>query len=283
MLRLLIGLALVLNVPSLVAGVVPLTAKEISLMLRSGYSSQVVLQELANRKFADTFDSSLEKEFVKAGANQSLIDALRSGSYQLSPTEIASAKDRATLQTHNEATASGPSTHDGQAPIGNAPANPAAAIQQGGTMYEHLKDDLVYWHEGSLVPIDDEALQKKKFYLLFFSAVWSKGGRQITPRLVDYYNRVEPQHPEFEVVFFSLDRSSFAMENYITQTNMPWPVVAYDKRNGKAGAIQGNLVNQVPRLILAEASGKVLSESGDDGPSFDKVLADLDKVLAVSK
>ena len=77
MLRLLVVLGLLLNAVNLVAGVVPLTAKEVSLMLRSGYSSQAVLQELSKRKFADTFDSSLEKEFIKAGAKESLIDAFR--------------------------------------------------------------------------------------------------------------------------------------------------------------------------------------------------------------
>ncbi len=150
-------------------------------------------------------------------------------------------------------------------------------------MYDHLKDDLVYWHEGSLVPFDNETLEGKKFYLLFFSAIWSKEGRQFTSQLADYYNRVHPQHPEVEVVFFSADRSAFAMENYVSQTQMPWPVVSYDKLQGKAGALAGAFTHQIPRLILAEANGRVLSDSGEARPDFDKVLADLDKVLAVSK
>jgi hypothetical protein len=151
--------------------------------------------------------------------------------------------------------------------------------QQGGTMYDHLKDDLVYWHEGSLVPFENETLEKKKFYLLFFSAIWSKEGRQFTSQLVDYYSRVHPQHPEFEIVFFSADRSQFAMENYVSQTSMPWPVVAYDKLQGKAGALAGALTHQIPRLILAEADGRVLSDSGETRPDFEKVLTDLDRVL----
>jgi thioredoxin family protein len=276
--RLAFSLWLLLFAVSVTAGVSPLTIKEISLMLRSGYNSDVVLQELAKRKFAETFDSAGEKQLVQAGASQSLIRTLESGVYQLSAAEISAARDkqiREAARQSNSASVATSLTSDKLPPVPSAP--PGAQI--GGTMYDHLKDDLVYWHEGSLVPFADETLQKKKFYLLFFSALWSKEGRQFTSRLVEYYNRVAPQHPEFEVIFFSADRSPFAMQNYLSQTNMPWPALAYDKRDGKAGAIAENLVRTIPCLILSDATGKILSRTGENsGP--DKVLADLDKVLA---
>ena len=178
------------------------------------------------------------------------------------------------LQQFNAAAQSANSRGD------SAQRNPPGEKQIGGTMYDHFKDDLVYWHEGTLIPFDNEALEKKKFYVLFFSAIWSKEGRQFTPSLVDYYHRVAPEHPEFEIIFFSADRSAFAMENYVSETQMPWPVIAYDKLRGKAGALAANLTHQIPRLILADASGKVLSDSGDGRPDFDKVLADLDRILS---
>ena len=276
--RFLIGLGFLWAACCLTASLAPLTIKDVSLMLRSGYSSDAVLAELSKRRLVDMLDSSSEKQLLQSGGTQSLIDALRSGVYQLSAAEIAAWEKQKQIAHAQSATNSDLQTSD------RAPAvrsSPPTEVQMGGSMYDHFKDDLVYWHEGNLIPVDDEALQKKKFYLLFFSAIWSKEGRQLTTRLVDYYNRVTPQHPEFEVIFFSVDRSQFAMENYINQTSMPWPVVAYDKRNGKAGAIQRNLVQQIPHLILVDGSGKILSDSGDNQPNFDKVLADLDNVLAV--
>jgi hypothetical protein len=264
----------------------PLTVKEISLMLRSGYSDSAVLNELSVRRFADTFDPDVEQQLVKAGAGESLTNALRSGVYQLSPPEIAAATEKRSAQSTKVSEAIPNSGTDSQKEnnggISLAP-NPAADAQRGGSMYDHLKDDLVYWHDGSLLAFDNEVLEKKKLYLLFFSAIWSKEGRQFTPRLVDYYNRIVPVHPELEVILFSADRSAFAMENYISQTNMPWPAVAFDKRGGKAGAIQESLVHQIPRLILANAAGKILSDSGENKPDFDKVLVDLDRVLAGNK
>lgn len=262
------------------AAVQPLTTKELSLMLRSGYSSDAVLRELATRKFADTFDPSVEKDLVKAGASEALIDALRGGAYQLSATDIAAFKtkqEEAQSSRRNDTSLNPP-------PVDrpNGPASPTT-MQMGGSMYDHLKDDLVYWHNGTFAAVDDEALQKKKFFLLFFSAIWSRDGRQFTPVLADYYNQVASQHPELEVVFFSADRSAFAMENYVSQTNMPWPMVAYEKLQGKAGALAGSLTHQIPRLILADVSGKILSDSGETKPEFGKVLTDADKILAASR
>ena len=145
-------------------------------------------------------------------------------------------------------------------------------------MYLHLKDNLVYLHQGGVIHFDDEALEPKKIYLLFFSANWSIPGRKFTPQLVDYYNRTESEHPEFEIVFFSADHSQFGMETYMTQTSMPWPALAYDKRNGKAG---DNLGNEIPSLVLADSSGKIISRShaGDHPVGLEDVLQETDRIL----
>jgi hypothetical protein len=268
---------------SLLSAAIPLTAKDVSLMLRTGYSSDAVLQEIATRHFGDTFDSAVEKQLVQAGASQALIQALRSGVYQSSPAEIAAAKKKRAAQAETAAEAVERADEPGDDSSRPTRSTASAQTQRGGSIYDHLKDDLVYWHQGTLQPFDDEVLEDKKFYLFFFSAIWSRAGQQFTPRLIDYYNRVSPQHPEFEVIFFSADRSLYSMRNYISETNMPWPAVAYDKLKGKAGAIENGLVRQIPCLILTNAAGNILSRSqsaDNDTSGLEKVLSDLDKVLA---
>ena len=256
----------------------PLTAKEIGLMLRSGYSSEAVMRELSARHFADSFDSTVEKQLVQSGANQSLIDALRSGTYKLSSSEMAATKEKLADKEQREVLAAEQSRASGP-PQQSAPA--PALIGASGMTYQLLKGDLVYWHQGTLSHFDDEALENKKLYLFFFSANWSPQGRKFTPQLVEYYNRVAPQHPEFEVIFFSADRSPFGMETYMGQANMPWPAVDYEKLGSKA-AIQNNFVRGLPCLILVDGSGKILSNSyGTErnlGP--ETVLADLDKIFS---
>ena len=280
---LLVTFLLVASVYRAICGPVPLTAKEIGLMLRSGYSSEAVIRELSSRHFADSFDSTVEKQLVQLGADQSLIDALRSGAYRLSPLEMAAAKEKLTQQGQRDVLAAEQSRESGpprqSAPAPARPAGPAAAGAPGAT-YQLLKGDLVYWHQGTLSHFDDEALENKKLSLFFFSANWSPQGRKFTPQLVEYYNRVAPQHPEFEVIFFSADRSPFGMETYMGQANMPWPAVDYEKLGSKA-AIQNNFVRGIPCLILVDGSGQVLSNSyGTEknlGP--ETVLADLDKIF----
>ncbi len=268
---------------SVLAAVIPLTVKDVSLMLRSGYSSEEVLRELSTRQFADTLDFTTQRELTRVGASAALIEALRNSVSQLSDAEIAAAKERQrVLERGQKANGSSIRVRRDDRP-GSSAANVPPEEQIGHTMYDLFKDDLVFWHEGSLAPFDDEALQTKKFYLLFFSAFWSKDGRQFTSRLINYYNQVAPQHPEFEVIFCSADRSAFAMETYISQTNMPWPAIAFDKRGNKIGLIQEKLVHEVPHLILADATGRVLSDSGNTQPNLEKVIADLDKILAAAK
>jgi hypothetical protein len=279
-----IVLALILLVAAVrcaFSSVMPLTAKEIGLMLRSGYSSEAVLRELSARRFGEKFNSEMEQQLTRAGASSSLIEALRSGTYSMPLSEIAASRTKLAGQEQTPAKTLEHSSGAGQPDEGQIPTAPSAAAEAGDAIYRHLKDDLVCWHQGSVTHFDDEALERKKLYLFFFSANWSPAGRKFTSQLVEYYNRVAPQHPEFEVVFFSADRSQFGMETYMAQSNMPWPAVAYDKRGGKAGVVQDNLVREIPCLVLADASGKVLSfsHSGENTVSPAKVLVDLDEIF----
>jgi len=243
-------------------------------MLRLGYSNETVLRELSARHFGDTFGSEVEQQLERVGANSSLIEALRNGVYQASASQMSAAKAKPDVAETGTA---------GQAHEEAVQAKPAPATLPADAIYSHLKGDLVCSHQGSVIPFDDEGLEHKKLYLLFFSANWSVPGRKFTPQLVEYYNRVAPQHPEFEVIFFSADHSQFGMETYMAQSCMPWPAIGYDKLGGKAGDFRQNLV-RVPCLVLVDAAGNILSRSsgGQDESSLGKVLADLDQIFARS-
>jgi len=74
------------------AAQLPLTIKEISLMLRSGYSSNAIMQELSIRYFAEKLDVEKEKTLLQAGASAELITALKSGKYSLSSEQMTIAQ-----------------------------------------------------------------------------------------------------------------------------------------------------------------------------------------------
>src|ERR1700730_12995443 len=68
----------------------PMTVKDISLMLRSGYSSEAVEREVAARHFTGTLDATAEKNLAQAGASPALVNALKSGAFAVPAPEQAS-------------------------------------------------------------------------------------------------------------------------------------------------------------------------------------------------
>jgi len=269
------------------AGQLPLTVNEIGLMLRSGYSSNSLRQELSTRHFADTVDEAKEKTLVKAGASAELIAALKSGIYSLSPEKAAAVQEQIAVAEQRrieQAEATRKSDAQYQARVARERTSKSGKPDIGAgsdAISEFLKGDLVQWHNGSVVHADDTALANKKLIAFYFSAHWCAPCRKFTPQLVDYYNRVAAQHPEFEIVFYSFDKSPFAFETYIREANMPWPAIDYAKLKGKE-AIAKNAGDGIPSLVLVDSAGNVISSSHSGSQNFgpQKVLADLDAIFA---
>jgi nucleoredoxin len=286
-LRVLVPLACVLfSFITTFAGQLPLTVKDISLMLRSGYSSSALLKELSARHFADTVDSAKEKSLRDAGASADLIEALETGTYSLSPEQTAAAQQQMLEQAKRheaEAERAGKLEKIYQDRLVRDRGTTAKNVSIAGSTFirDALKGDLVGYQNNGVTRIDDSKLANKKFIAFYFSAKWCGPCRKFTPELVEYYNRVAPQHPEFEVVFVSSDRSAAEMEAYMREANMPWPAIDFQKIPGKA-EIKKYAGRGIPCLVLVDSMGKILSGSFDGTQYFPpkKVLADLDKLFA---
>jgi nucleoredoxin len=269
------------------ASQLPLTVKDVSLMLRTGYSSNAILKELAVRHFADTLDAEKQNSLLKACASDDLIKALQSGTYSLSPEQTAVAQqqmlDQAkrrqseVLRERNFDTL----YRDQIARQRQAEAMRVPSVAGPNVIHAAVKGDLVSWQNGALGHFDDEKLENKKLIALYFSAHWCGPCRRFTPKLVTYYNQVAPQHPEFEVIFVSSDKSQSGMETYMREMNMPWPAIDFQKIATK-GEVTRYAGRAIPCLVLIDATGKVVSNSYD-GPNYlgpQKVLSDLDGIFA---
>ena len=264
----------------------PLTVKEVSLMLRSGYSVAAVEAELSKRHFIESVDATGEKTLLAAGATPALVAGLRSGVYTIPPEQIASAQAEIDAQAKRKAVQAEEARQLNtlyQAKLAQERALGAATVPvvNGNRIADLVKGDLVTSKNGTLQVANDQAFEKKKLIALYFSGRWCPSCRKFTPELVDYYNRVAAAHPEFEVVFVSSDRSGPAMEEYMRDTKMPWPAVKYEKIAEKE-ELKKYAGSGIPCLVLVDASGKVISDSYAGktylGPS--KVLRDLDQLFA---
>ncbi len=257
----------------------PMSNKEIALMLRSGYSSESVLTEITRRRTLESFDSGTRKSLIELRASAQLIAALESQTYAVSASEAEKAKEKeadsvARRAALAERTAT--SAQPAQSPRAVAGQPPADALVMHG-----LRDKLIVCRDGTISRADDAGLENKKLIALYFSAHWCAPCRKFTPQLVDYYNQIVPQHPEFEIIFVSCDRSRFSWETYMRESRMPWPAIDYDQLAGLAGLKQLS-GDGIPSLVLLDATGHLLSSSYEGerylGPQ--KVIADLQKIFA---
>ncbi|MGI8889631.1 MAG: thioredoxin-like domain-containing protein [Chthoniobacterales bacterium] len=256
----------------------PLTMKEVALMLRSGYSSESVLQEVTRRHVSDPLDEANRKSLVEFGGSPLLINTLASGDFTLSPTEAGRAHQEAEERAmHQEKEAEKVYRTATQV----LRTQQAQASVPGYPVANSLQGKLVVYRNGTLSPADDSQFEKKKLIAFYFSAHWCAPCRKFTPQLVDYYNRIAPDHPEFELVFVSYDRSRFNWETYVRDTRMPWLAVAYEQLDS-VPALKQAAGESIPSLILVDDTGHLLATSYEGtkyvGP--EKVLAELEKIFA---
>ena len=253
-------------------------------MLRSGYSVSTVTRELSRRHFVDNIDEAKEKLLTQAGATADLVSALKAGIYAVPAEEVASAKAELAAEAERKTIAAAESRQFNtlyQAELAKERSAAQITSARADAMAQLLKGSLVRSHNGGLVPADDEVFAHKKLIAFYFSAHWCGPCRKFTPQLVEYYNRVIVQHPEFEIVFYSFDKTPAAMEGYMRDMAMPWPAVDYQKLADKE-VLKSNAGAGIPSLVLVDATGRVLSTTYVDGKNVGpaKVLADLDAMFA---
>ena len=281
--RLLVSLFFVGCSLTAVAELRPLSAKEAALMLRSGYSSQTVLQEIQQRRIVDAPDPATKKSLVEFGASPQLLSALESGAYRVGAAEAVRAQEeKAADSLHQEAAAERNSRRATEVvKEQRARAASATGPSLGATLTGALKDKLVRCRDGTISPADANALESKKLIAFYFSAHWCAPCRKFTPQLVDYYNRVAAAHPEFELIFVSYDKSRFNWETYMRDAKMPWLAIDFDQLAGfpQLKQLGGE---GIPSLLVLDEQSRLVASSYDGekylGPQ--NALAALDKIFA---
>jgi nucleoredoxin len=269
-------------VGAVAAGPPPLSNKEIALMLRSGYSSAGTLAEITRRGALEPLDATTKKTLLEFGATAQLISALEAGTFKIDGAAAELARQQAAEASARQEAQTEQTFRDATRVLGEHGArSTAAAPSTDASLMRGLRDKLIVCRDGSIGPADDPGLENKSLIAFYFSAHWCAPCRKFTPQLVDYYNQIEPQHPEFEIIFVSCDRSRFNWETYMRDSKMPWPAIDYDQLPG-LGNLRQIGGGGIPSLVLLDATGHILSSSfeGDKYLGPQKVLADLQKIFA---
>ena len=124
-----------------------------------------------------------------------------------------------------------------------------------------------------------------RYYAIYYSARWCPPCHAFTPRLVQWYNKFKPSHPNFELIFVSEDRNEAAMLDYMKEMAMPWPAVRFGdlKHDGgfKGSGIEKFAGDGIPDLVLVDAAGKVLLDSFQKGTYVgpEAVIDDINKLV----
>lgn len=158
---------------------------------------------------------------------------------------------------------------------------PPAGAAGFSRIQRQLSGRLVRLDGDALQPVDVAGLGGVKYYGLYFSASWCGPCRQFTPELVNAYRKLKQQHPEFEVVFVSADRSAGAMRDYMRDDRMPWLALKYDQREAVPEIMRYSGPG-IPCLVLVDAQGRVLADSfeGDNYLGPNRVLDEATRLLA---
>ena len=265
-----------------VAGIAAADDERVSLMFRSGYTISTIEAELATRHFADELDEAKRKQLVKAGATSELLEEIESGKFAVPKEDLEKTRHKME-ENDRERTLAAEQAKKNDAIYAKQLLRQRTRIFKHGpdAIADVAKGNLVRFQNGNLVSVSDDDLAEKKIYGLYFSAHWCGPCRKFTPKLVDYYNQVVKDHPEFEVIFVSSDKSADAMATYMGEAGMLWPAIEFGKL-ANVPSLKKYAGDGIPDLVVVDATGKVLADSYVRGKYVgpERVLDDLNNIFA---
>ena len=266
----------------------PVSVQDLCLMLRSGYSDAEVLQETAARPLLEPITPATEQTLRAAGADQRLVDALKTSRRTVSPAEALAARQQQAAQEQRAAAIQQAALLRSQppaAPAAPATSNASATARPASDPHgieNLLRGKLVVFRDEKLVEADTDALEGKKLFGVYYARLASKAGGNFSSDLVQFYRNTVPKHPEFEVVFMSGDPSLYSMENFMRHLQMPWLAVAFDQISQVPVLSHLQDPSGAPRLLVYDNFGHLFADYrvGSDPGLLPQILPDLAKIIA---
>lgn len=234
----------------------PISPKELDLLIRMRTPDAEVLRQVASRKLLEPISAETEKQLRTNGATEALIARLKSGKLTLGEKEAEAVKGEEAAnherQAQEEALDAQALELRRAATLG-AMLSPGSANAAFTSFYNTHINSLIRLEEGGLKHVDVMTLRSIRYYVLFYGASWNAPSRQFATKLVKYYKKMKPEHPDFEVIFISSDKSANEMVNFMKKDEMPWPTIQYEALDDDARKYASG---KLPWLIVLDGAGR---------------------------
>jgi thiol-disulfide isomerase/thioredoxin len=261
----------------------PMSAKDVALLARSGYSDEEIIAEVQKRHFAVPIDAAMEEAMFNGGASKTLIAKLKAGNFVLSrEQQIHLARQAA------EQRAAAMQREQSESAMLDRRRAEVAALANSANARDNIRNlldgKLVRLQASEIVPYSASNLSDVRMYAFYYSAGWCGPCRKVTPALAEWYRKTKAAHPEFELIFVSGDRSDITFAEYMRKNAMPWPAVRYsDVRDPAINQFAGksipwlSVVSRAGGALTKNAAGGAYTEPEQIMQAVDTLLADLSK------
>ncbi len=113
--------------------------------------------------------------------------------------------------------------------------------------------------ESSNGKVSKEDLLKNEIIGVYFSAHWCGPCRAFTPRLAQFYKKVNAEKKQIEIIFNSADQDLKGFNEYFS--TMPWIATPFDSE-AKSQIDEACGINSIPQLIIFDNEGNIIDDSG---------------------
>jgi len=106
----------------------------------------------------------------------------------------------------------------------------------------------------------DASVLKDKIVGIYFSAHWCPPCRSFTPKLVEFYNKMQAAGKPFEIIFASSDQDEDQFKEYFAE--MPWLALPFSNRSLKNDVSKKFKVSGIPMFVILDTDGSVITTDG---------------------